>query len=167
MVTNDGWRYLNGFSNLKKEFDRRCGVSGWTLHDLRRTPRTPDVAGRSRGPPRTPDVAGRSRGPPRTPDVAGRSRGGDHLAPLWSLCLARLTSTCPWPFRARETGSSCHGRFLDSLTLAARWPQPATTPASENPANYFPTWYCDSGSALHLPIDTVKQSLDSGLPIKR
>jgi hypothetical protein len=141
MVTNDGWRYLNGFSNLKKEFDRRCGVTGWTLHDLRTTP--------------------------RTPDVAGRSRGGDHPAPLWSLCLARLTSTCPWPFRARETGSSCHGRFLDSLTLAARWPQPATTPASENPANYFPTWYCDSGSALHLPIDTVKQSLDSGLPIKR
>jgi hypothetical protein len=34
------WRHLNGFSNLKKEFDRRCGVAGWIIHDLRRTARS-------------------------------------------------------------------------------------------------------------------------------
>ena len=31
---------LNGFSKAKKVFDRRCGVSNWTLHDLRRTSRS-------------------------------------------------------------------------------------------------------------------------------
>jgi integrase len=31
---------LNGFSRAKRTFDKRCGVAGWTLHDLRRTART-------------------------------------------------------------------------------------------------------------------------------
>jgi integrase len=31
---------LNGMSRPKARFDRRCGVSGWTLHDLRRTARS-------------------------------------------------------------------------------------------------------------------------------
>jgi integrase len=31
---------LSGYSELKIAFDRACGVSGWTLHDLRRTARS-------------------------------------------------------------------------------------------------------------------------------
>jgi integrase len=31
---------LNGFSRAKQSFDKRCGVTGWTLHDLRRTARS-------------------------------------------------------------------------------------------------------------------------------
>jgi integrase len=31
---------LNGFNKRKAGFDRDCGVSGWTLHDLRRTARS-------------------------------------------------------------------------------------------------------------------------------
>lgn len=48
---------LNGFSKAKAAFDRRCGVTGWTLHDLRRTARSllsragvrPDIAERVLG----------------------------------------------------------------------------------------------------------------------
>ena len=35
-----GVRPLSGFNDRKKAFDKACGVSGWTLHDLRRTSRT-------------------------------------------------------------------------------------------------------------------------------
>ena len=28
---------FNGWGKCKEEFDRACGVTGWTLHDLRRT----------------------------------------------------------------------------------------------------------------------------------
>ena len=31
---------LNGFNKRKAAFDKACGVSGWTLHDLRRTARS-------------------------------------------------------------------------------------------------------------------------------
>ena len=31
---------LNGFSKPKAAFDKACGVSNWTLHDLRRTSRS-------------------------------------------------------------------------------------------------------------------------------
>jgi integrase len=31
---------LAGFSKFKADFDRACGISGWTLHDLRRTSRS-------------------------------------------------------------------------------------------------------------------------------
>jgi integrase len=31
---------LNGFNKRKAAFDRACGVTGWTLHDLRRTARS-------------------------------------------------------------------------------------------------------------------------------
>jgi integrase len=31
---------LNGFGRPKEAFDKRCGVTGWTLHDLRRTARS-------------------------------------------------------------------------------------------------------------------------------
>jgi integrase len=40
VFTTDGERALSGFSKFKREFDRTCGVSGWTLHDLRRTARS-------------------------------------------------------------------------------------------------------------------------------
>ena len=30
----------NGFSRGKRQFDKRCGVTGWTLHDLRRCARS-------------------------------------------------------------------------------------------------------------------------------
>jgi integrase len=36
----DGSRPLGGFNDRKKEFDKVCGVAGYTLHDLRRTSRT-------------------------------------------------------------------------------------------------------------------------------
>jgi integrase len=31
---------LNGFNKRKAAFDKDCGVTGWTLHDLRRTARS-------------------------------------------------------------------------------------------------------------------------------
>jgi integrase len=36
----DGSRPLGGFDDRKAEFDKACGVSGYVLHDLRRTART-------------------------------------------------------------------------------------------------------------------------------
>ena len=36
----DGAQPLGGFDDRKKAFDKVCGVSGWRLHDLRRTART-------------------------------------------------------------------------------------------------------------------------------
>jgi integrase len=38
--TNDGRRPLSGFSKGKATFDAQCGITGWTLHDLRRTARS-------------------------------------------------------------------------------------------------------------------------------
>jgi len=40
VFTGDGRRALGGFSKSKRAFDRTCGVTGWTLHDLRRTARS-------------------------------------------------------------------------------------------------------------------------------
>jgi integrase len=40
IFTTDGAAPLGGFSKFKREFDKRCGVTGWTLHDLRRTARS-------------------------------------------------------------------------------------------------------------------------------
>jgi integrase len=40
MFSSDGSIPLRGFSQLKASFDTACAVSGWTLHDLRRTART-------------------------------------------------------------------------------------------------------------------------------
>jgi integrase len=40
VFTSDGKRPLAGFSKSKRNFDKACGVSGWVLHDLRRTART-------------------------------------------------------------------------------------------------------------------------------
>jgi integrase len=39
-VFTDGRYPLNAFTPLKARFDAKCGVSGWTLHDLRRTARS-------------------------------------------------------------------------------------------------------------------------------
>ncbi|HSR76383.1 MAG TPA: integrase arm-type DNA-binding domain-containing protein [Xanthobacteraceae bacterium] len=39
-VFTTGTKALNGFSKYKREFDKTCGVTGWTLHDLRRTARS-------------------------------------------------------------------------------------------------------------------------------
>jgi integrase len=57
VFTSDGRRALAGFSRLKEKFDVACGVTGWTLHDLRRTARSlmsragvyPDIAERCLG----------------------------------------------------------------------------------------------------------------------
>ena len=35
-----GRGHLNGFNKRKAAFDKACGVTGWTLHDLRRTARS-------------------------------------------------------------------------------------------------------------------------------
>jgi integrase len=53
-VLSTGRSFLSGFSKAKREFDEACGVTDWTLHDLRRTARsllsrkeckvTPDLA---------------------------------------------------------------------------------------------------------------------------
>jgi integrase len=36
----DGSRPLGGFDDRKRQFDEACGITGWRLHDLRRTSRT-------------------------------------------------------------------------------------------------------------------------------
>jgi integrase len=48
---------MNSFSKNKRAFDKRCGVTGWTMHDLRRCARSllsragirPDIAERTLG----------------------------------------------------------------------------------------------------------------------
>src|SRR5262249_51116802 len=40
VFTTDGKHPISGFSKFKRDFDKACGVTGWTLHDLRRTART-------------------------------------------------------------------------------------------------------------------------------
>jgi integrase len=40
VFTTGGKTPISGFSKFKAEFDKQCGVTGWTLHDLRRTGRT-------------------------------------------------------------------------------------------------------------------------------
>jgi integrase len=40
VFTTDGKTPISGFSKFKRAFDKACGVSGWTLHDLRRTARS-------------------------------------------------------------------------------------------------------------------------------
>ncbi len=40
VFTSDGRRALGGFSKFKRAFDKQCGVSGWTLHDCRRSARS-------------------------------------------------------------------------------------------------------------------------------
>jgi integrase len=40
VFTIDGSTPIAGFSKFKREFDKKCGVEGWTLHDLRRTARS-------------------------------------------------------------------------------------------------------------------------------
>jgi integrase len=40
VFTTDGKHPLSGFSKFKAEFDERCGVTGWTLHDCRRSARS-------------------------------------------------------------------------------------------------------------------------------
>jgi integrase len=40
VFTTDGATPLSGFSKFKVAFDKACGVTDWTLHDLRRTARS-------------------------------------------------------------------------------------------------------------------------------
>jgi integrase len=40
VLTTDGTRAISGFAYIKRLVDRESGVSGWRLHDLRRTSRT-------------------------------------------------------------------------------------------------------------------------------
>jgi integrase len=40
VFTTNGKQPLGGFSKFKREFDKACKVTGWTLHDLRRTARS-------------------------------------------------------------------------------------------------------------------------------
>ena len=40
VFTTDGKHPLGAFSKWKLHFDKACGVTGWTLHDLRRTARS-------------------------------------------------------------------------------------------------------------------------------
>jgi integrase len=40
VFTTDGKRPIAGFTKFKRTLDAACGVTGWTLHDLRRTARS-------------------------------------------------------------------------------------------------------------------------------
>lgn len=40
VFSTDGEHPISGFSKFKSAFDERCGVTGWTIHDLRRTARS-------------------------------------------------------------------------------------------------------------------------------
>ena len=40
IFSNTGRRPIGGMSRVKKKFDKLCGVTGWTLHDCRRTARS-------------------------------------------------------------------------------------------------------------------------------
>jgi integrase len=40
VFTTTGHRPIGGLERHKAKFDRACGVTGWTLHDLRRTARS-------------------------------------------------------------------------------------------------------------------------------
>jgi len=40
VFSTDGEHPISGFSRFKANFDKACGVAGWTLHDLRRTARS-------------------------------------------------------------------------------------------------------------------------------
>ena len=40
VFTTTGRRPIGGLERHKAKFDRACGVTGWTLHDLRRTARS-------------------------------------------------------------------------------------------------------------------------------
>jgi integrase len=40
VFTHDGRRAINSFSDFKRKLAAACGVTGWRLHDLRRTART-------------------------------------------------------------------------------------------------------------------------------
>jgi integrase len=40
VFSNGGRTALAGFSRLKQKFDAACGVTGWTIHDLRRCSRS-------------------------------------------------------------------------------------------------------------------------------
>jgi integrase len=40
IFTHDGKTPIGGFSKFKSAFDESCGVTGWTIHDLRRTARS-------------------------------------------------------------------------------------------------------------------------------
>jgi integrase len=40
VFSNNGQRPIGGLARAKAKFDKACGVSGWTLHDLRRTARS-------------------------------------------------------------------------------------------------------------------------------
>ena len=40
VFTTDGEKPMSAFSSLKRQFDKACGVTGWTIHDLRRTAST-------------------------------------------------------------------------------------------------------------------------------
>ena len=42
-IFTTGNKSIAGFSKFKSQFDEVCGVTGWTLHDLRRTFRTNDA----------------------------------------------------------------------------------------------------------------------------
>jgi integrase len=39
-IFTTGSEPISGFSKFKETFDEECGVTGWTLHDLRRTGRS-------------------------------------------------------------------------------------------------------------------------------
>lgn len=40
VFSTDGRSPISGFSKFKQDFDKECKVTGWTLHDLRRTARS-------------------------------------------------------------------------------------------------------------------------------
>jgi integrase len=93
MFTFNGVSPMSGHAELKKRFDRACGVKGWTWHDLRRTART--LMGRARV---DPDHAERCLN-----HVIGGQRGiydrFDYLTEKWIVfeALASLVERIVYP----------------------------------------------------------------------
>jgi hypothetical protein len=71
VFTAGGSRPLGDFANRKAAFDAACGVSGWTIHDLRRTSRTL----LSRAKVKTKTEEGKVVDVPVNPDIAERCLG--------------------------------------------------------------------------------------------
>jgi integrase len=102
VFTTDGLTPISGFSKFKRGFDERCGVSGWTLHDLRRTARSlmsragvsPDHAERALG-----HVIGGVRG---VYDVHGYEREKRAALEMLAAQIARVLDPQPNVIPLRE-----------------------------------------------------------------
>src|SRR5215469_4876418 len=98
-----GKRPFSDFSTYKRDFDKACGVTGWTLHDLRRTGRSL----MSRAGVNT-DHAERCLG-----HLIGGVRG---TYDVWNTLLRSITPLKRW--RSRSISSSTRRRAMCINSIA-------------------------------------------------